>query len=199
LTQRLPIAVGAHIACPLELRQCVLSHANGRDATNFSHSFLRFGFGGLAEDQESVSDAMLEVPRPAAHIREAMKIRALVIVTSLIVGAVAANVQASAADTAAPFDAGLARLSEILGSLHYLRGLCGANEGNKWRGEMQALLDAEAPNGQRRSQFIAHFNKGYHAYLETYRTCTPAADLVIRRSLEEGSKIAREVTARYSN
>ena len=30
-------------------------------------------------------------------------------------------------------------------------------------------------------------------------TCTPAADLVIRRYLEEGSKIAREITARYSN
>jgi uncharacterized protein (TIGR02301 family) len=49
------------------------------------------------------------------------------------------------------------------------------------------------------ADFIAHFNRGYQAYLETYRTCTPAADLVIKRSLEEGSKIAREVTARFSN
>ncbi|HLK82019.1 MAG TPA: TIGR02301 family protein [Xanthobacteraceae bacterium] len=106
---------------------------------------------------------------------------------------------AAAAEQAAPFDAGLARLSEILGSLHYLRGLCGANEGNKWRAEMQALLDAEAPSGQRRSQFIARFNHGYRAYLQTYHTCTPAAEVVIRRYLEEGSKIAREVTARYSN
>ena len=67
------------------------------------------------------------------------------------------------------------------------------------QGEMQALLDAEAPNGSRRFQFIAHFNKGYKSYQQTYHTCTPAADLVIRRYLEEGSKIAREVTARYSN
>jgi len=36
---------------------------------------------------------------------------------------------------------------EILGALHYLRGLCGANEGQKWRNEMQALVDAEAPSG----------------------------------------------------
>ena len=99
----------------------------------------------------------------------------------------------------APFDAGLERLAEILGSLQYLRGICGANEGNKWRSEMQALLDAEAPNGQRRAQVIARFNRGYRAYLQTYRTCTPAADLAIRRYLEEGSKIAREITARYSN
>ncbi len=98
-----------------------------------------------------------------------------------------------------PFDTGLERLAEILGSLHYLRGVCGANEGNKWRTEMQALVDAEAPAGPRRAQFIAHFNRGYRAYLQTYRTCTPAADLAIKRYLEEGSKIAREVTARYSN
>jgi uncharacterized protein (TIGR02301 family) len=98
-----------------------------------------------------------------------------------------------------PFDTGLERLAEILGSLHYLRGICGANEGNKWRTEMQALIDAEAPSGQRRAQFIAHFNRGYRAYLQTYRTCTPAADLAVRRYLEEGSKIAREITARYSN
>src|SRR5436309_11391448 len=103
------------------------------------------------------------------------------------------------AQAPAPFDGNLQRLAEILGSLHYLRGICGANEGAKWRAEMQALLDAEAPSGPRRAQFIAHFNRGYRAYLQTYRTCTPAADLVIRRYLEEGSKIAREVTARYSN
>ena len=129
-----------------------------------------------------------------------MKMRALVIVL-LMVGGVADGAIGSlaAAEAATPFDAGLARLAEILGSLHYLRGICGANEGNKWRAEMQALLDAEAPSGQRRAQFIAHFNRGYRAYLQTYRTCTPAADLAIRRYLEEGSKIAREVTARYSN
>jgi uncharacterized protein (TIGR02301 family) len=153
----------------------------------------------VADNQTSVSNGPLELAGAAAHIREAMKIRAFVIIMSLAACTVAANVRARAAEAAAPFDGGLARLSEILGSLHYLRGLCGANEGNKWRGEMQALLDAEAPNGQRRSQFIAHFNKGYRTYQESYRTCTPAADLVIRRYLEEGSKIAREVTARYSN
>jgi uncharacterized protein (TIGR02301 family) len=46
---------------------------------------------------------------------------------------------------------------------------------------------------------IASFNRGYQGYQQTYRTCTPAADLVIRRYLEEGSKLAREMTARYGN
>jgi uncharacterized protein (TIGR02301 family) len=100
---------------------------------------------------------------------------------------------------AAPYDANLQRLAEILGALHYLRGICGANEGQKWRNQMQALVDAEAPSGDRRTRMVASFNRGFRIFQQSYRTCTPAADLVIRRYLDEGSKIAREVTARYAN
>ncbi len=46
---------------------------------------------------------------------------------------------------------------------------------------------------------IAGFNRGYSGFQQTYRTCTPAADVAIRRYLDEGAKLAREVTARYSN
>jgi uncharacterized protein (TIGR02301 family) len=111
----------------------------------------------------------------------------------------AAGAPARAEVAAAPFDGSLQRLAEILGALHYLRGICGANEGQKWRNEMQSLIDAEAPQGDRRARMIASFNRGYRGYQQTYRTCTPAADLVIRRYLEEGSKIARDMTARYAN
>jgi uncharacterized protein (TIGR02301 family) len=109
------------------------------------------------------------------------------------------NAPAHALDPIVPFQGDLERLSEILGALHYLRAICGSNEGQKWRNEMQALVDAEAPNGDRRSRMIANFNRGYRGFQQTYRTCTPAADLAIRRYLAEGSKIAREVTARYAN
>ena len=54
-----------------------------------------------------------------------------------------AGAPARAEVAAAPFDASLQRLAEILGALHYLRGICGANEGPKWRNEMQAIIDAE--------------------------------------------------------
>lgn len=104
-----------------------------------------------------------------------------------------------AEDAAAPFDADLQRLAEILGALHYLRGVCGSNEGQKWRNEMQALVDAETPSGDRRSRMIAAFNRGYNGFQQTYRTCTPAASVAIRRYLEEGSKISRDLTARYAN
>lgn len=106
---------------------------------------------------------------------------------------------ARAQDAAAPFDADLARLAEILGTLHYLRGICGNNEGGKWRNEMQALIDAETPSGDRRARMIAGFNRGYNGFQQTYRTCTPAAAVAIRRYIEEGSKISRDLTARYAN
>ncbi len=99
----------------------------------------------------------------------------------------------------APFDGDLQRLAEILGALHYLRAICGANEGPKWRNEMQALIEAEAPSGERRARITASFNRGYQGFQQTYRTCTPAADFAIRRYLEEGAKISRDITARYAN
>jgi uncharacterized protein (TIGR02301 family) len=88
---------------------------------------------------------------------------------------------------------------EILGTLHYLRGICGSNEGAKWRNEMQALIDAETPSGDRRARMIAGFNRGYNGFQQTYRSCTPAAAVAIRRYIEEGSKISRDLTARYAN
>jgi uncharacterized protein (TIGR02301 family) len=125
-------------------------------------------------------------------------LRRLLTAASIVLALAGAPARAEVA-AVAPFDASLQRLAEILGTLHYLRGICGANEGPKWRNEMQALMDAEAPGGDRRARMTAAFNRGYRGYQQTYRTCTPAADLVIRRYLEEGSKIAREMTARYAN
>jgi uncharacterized protein (TIGR02301 family) len=106
---------------------------------------------------------------------------------------------ARAVDSGALFEAELERLSEILGALHYLRGLCGANDGQKWRNEMRALLDAEAQAPERRTKLMASFNRGYNGFQQTYRTCTAAADLAVRRYLDEGTKISREITARFTN
>jgi uncharacterized protein (TIGR02301 family) len=103
------------------------------------------------------------------------------------------------AQDAAPFDADLQRLAEILGSLHYLRSICGSNEGQKWRNEMTALMDAETPGGERRARMVASFNRGYNDFQRSYRSCTPAATAAINRYLAEGSKISRDLTARYAN
>jgi len=99
----------------------------------------------------------------------------------------------------APFDNDLARLSEILGALHYLRGICNSKDGERWRAQMQALVEAEAPTGDRKQKMVASFNRGYRGFQQTYRSCTPAADIAIRRYLDEGARIARDITARYAN
>src|SRR5262249_17389979 len=134
--------------------------------------------------------------RPRDPIAAAEMIRRLTIV--LLLGLATASAPARA-QAPAPFDGNLQRLAAVLCALHYLRGLCGANQGQKWRHEVQRLIEAEAPAGDRRARMVASFNRGYRVFQQTYRTCTPAAELVIRRYLEEGSKIARDVTARYAN
>jgi uncharacterized protein (TIGR02301 family) len=124
-----------------------------------------------------------------------MLIRILLIIAMALAGLGPCAAQGARA----PYEGDMQRLAEILGALHYLRAICGANEGQTWRNEMQALVDAEAPSGERRDRLIGSFNRGYRGFQQTYRTCTPAANLAIRRYLDEGAKIARDITARYAN
>jgi uncharacterized protein (TIGR02301 family) len=120
-------------------------------------------------------------------------------VLTLLASPLAAQDAAPPTEPVAPYDADLQRLAEILGALQYLRTLCNAKDGQKWRDQMQQLLDAEAPNGERRRRIVANYNRGYRGFQQTYRTCTSAADIVIRRYLQEGARISRDITARYAN
>ena len=104
---------------------------------------------------------------------------------------------ASSGPPAPPYDEQLFRLSEILGAVHYLRQICGTNEGNLWRDQMQALIESEQPDTQRRARMVDRFNRGYEGFQSVYRTCTPTARLAVDRYLTEGAKIAGEVAARY--
>jgi uncharacterized protein (TIGR02301 family) len=45
---------------------------------------------------------------------------------------------------------------------------------------------------------VESFHLGYRSF-QSYRACTSVADVVVRRYLEEGAKIARDITARYAN
>ena len=91
------------------------------------------------------------------------------------------------------------RLAEMLGSLHYLRNLCGANEGQTWRDEMKELLIAEEPSAARKAQLTAHFNRGFRSYHEIYRECTPPAVIAANQYLKLGTKLAAEIPNRYGN
>lgn len=96
----------------------------------------------------------------------------------------------SFANDVKPYDPKLMRLSEILGAIHYLRELCGANEGQAWRDKMQVILKSEGTSEARRAKFARSFNQGYQSYSRTYQSCTPTAKTAIARFLTEGATIA---------
>lgn len=95
-----------------------------------------------------------------------------------------------AASDVKPYDDRLLRLSEILGAIHYLRELCGANEGQYWRDRMRDLMDAEGSSALRRAKLTRAFNQGYRSYSRTYNTCSPSAQTAITRFLSEGSSLS---------
>ena len=89
------------------------------------------------------------------------------------------------------------RLAEILGSLHYLRELCGADEGQLWRDQMLNIIDKEEPTEERRAELIARFNRGFRTYREIYRACTAPAIQAVELYLRQGSRLAGEIPNRY--
>jgi uncharacterized protein (TIGR02301 family) len=95
-----------------------------------------------------------------------------------------------AASDVKPYDDKLLRLSEILGAVHYLRELCGANEGQYWRDRMRELTDAEGTSALRRAKLARAFNQGYRSYSRTYNTCSPPAQTAITRFLTEGTQLS---------
>ena len=52
-----------------------------------------------------------------------------------------------------PYDNKLMRLAEILGAVHYLRELCGAQEGQVWRDQMKEILRNEGTTAVRRANW----------------------------------------------
>ncbi|WP_083226648.1 TIGR02301 family protein [Methyloligella halotolerans] len=89
-----------------------------------------------------------------------------------------------------PYDDKLLRLAEILGALHYLRELCGADEGQLWRQQMEELVKSEGTTAVRRARLVNSFNDGYRGFRRTYRNCNPSATTAIDRFTDEGAKIA---------
>ena len=103
-----------------------------------------------------------------------------------------------AAAVEAPFDAGLMRLAEVLGSLHFLRNLCG-EKGDQWR-----RTDGEAAGGRKPGAGAAG---AVHRQLQPrlplvrgiYISCTASATEAIGRYMKEGEALTRDIAARYGN
>ncbi len=98
---------------------------------------------------------------------------------------------------AKPYDAQIFQLSELLGAVHYLRELCGADEGQVWRQQMRQLVNSEGTSALRRARLVDSFNKGYRGYAQTYRTCTRPALLAINRFMQQGERLADALVENY--
>jgi uncharacterized protein (TIGR02301 family) len=115
------------------------------------------------------------------------------LIAAAMAGTLAAGAEAQvgvASPDSKPYDDRLLRLSEIMGAVHYLRELCGANDGQMWRERMRELMDAEGSSALRRAKLTRSFNNGYRSYSRTYNSCTPSAQTAINRFLSEGVEIA---------
>jgi uncharacterized protein (TIGR02301 family) len=125
-------------------------------------------------------------------LKDTIKIGAIAAVLALsMTGPAPAQVSATV-----PYDDKLLRLAEVLGSIHYLRNLCG-EVSNQWRDQMEGILTAENPEPQRRARLIASFNRGYRTFDSVYVTCTEQALAAVDRYMAEGRTLAREITNRY--
>jgi uncharacterized protein (TIGR02301 family) len=96
-----------------------------------------------------------------------------------------------------PYEKELLRLSEVMGSLAFLRALCATSDAGEWPKRMQALLESEGTTARRRERLAGAYNRGYRGYALTYRTCTPSATEAITRYLKEGETLSRNLAGRY--
>ncbi len=92
----------------------------------------------------------------------------------------------------------LYRLAEILGSLHFLRNLCG-EKSDTWRNEMEKIIAAENPDSAGKAKLIATFNRGYRTFDSVYSECTPAAIDAIDRYMKEGKALSEGIVNQFGN
>ena len=104
---------------------------------------------------------------------------------------------AAAEPPPAPYEPELLRMAEIIGSVAFLRSLCTAPDAAEWPQRMQQLIEAEGTTPGRKERLAGAYNRGYRAFALTYRVCTPSATEATNRYLDEGDKLARNLSSRY--
>ena len=133
-----------------------------------------------------------------------MMIRIALALTFVLNCALAAAQDAAQVDPA-PFEepppvyeASLLRLAEVLGSLYFLRGLCGSADAESWKADMASILSAEEPGPMRRARLVARFNHGFETFNAVHKSCTPASRQAMAHYLEEARRTVSDVRLRYS-
>lgn len=151
-----------------------------------------FGLDFVGQEHGTKGRGGMNSTKHKSTIQKTLSAAAVMVALATPVGA-----QQSLSTGLAPYDDRLQRLSEILGSVHYLRNLCGERS-NEWREQMEGLLAVEKPQPNRRARLVAQFNKGYRSFDSVYTTCTPQALTAVERYMEEGKTLAAEINNRYA-
>jgi uncharacterized protein (TIGR02301 family) len=95
------------------------------------------------------------------------------------------------------YEPDMLRLAEVIGSLAFLRQLCGGAEAQAWRVRMTELLDAEGTTPGRRERLAGAYNRGFRGFALTYRTCTAAAEEATVRMSADGEQLSRILAGRF--
>ncbi|MBX3505754.1 MAG: TIGR02301 family protein [Parvibaculum sp.] len=96
---------------------------------------------------------------------------------------------------AAAFPPKAVQLAEILGAVHHIRDICGANEGQLWRNKMIEMIAVLGPTEAERQRLVKHFNDSYYRYRNAYPKCTATAAGQSDKLMQDGQKIAEELAA----
>lgn len=95
------------------------------------------------------------------------------------------------------YEPDMLKLAETIGSLAFLRELCGGPEAPLWRMRMTELIEAEGVTAGRRERLAGAYNRGYRGFALTYRTCTAAAEEATARLSLDGQRLSRSLGGRF--
>jgi uncharacterized protein (TIGR02301 family) len=98
---------------------------------------------------------------------------------------------------AAPYEADMLRLAEVLGALAYLRDLCDGGDGAHFRERMAGLIESDPRAESAREELAGAFNRGFESYRLSYRACTANARETIDAYLAETERLAHDLSLRY--
>lgn len=96
-----------------------------------------------------------------------------------------------------PYQADMERLATIMGALYHLDDLC-MQSGNNWRDQFAELMDLEEVDEDRRERLTASFNNGYYDFSRLHVRCTFNAQTMMKRFIEEGAEISKNIHTRFA-
>jgi uncharacterized protein (TIGR02301 family) len=98
----------------------------------------------------------------------------------------------------AAYEPDLLRLAEVIGTLSYMTALCTQPGSDTWPQRITQLIEAEGSTVQRRERLAGAYNRGYLGHQSTHRACTDRSRQIIDRMLQQGQRLTREISTRYS-